>query len=77
MHPGKYPGVLRPSGDQINSGGLYTAVTQYIGQLYHIPANLIERPGKQVAQIMGKKLAGGYPGFFAQALHLCPNLPPR
>ena len=48
--------VFCAGGDEIDSGRLNRGVSQYIGQFSHIPAHLIECPGKEMSQVVGKHL---------------------
>ena len=66
--------MLRAGGEQVDPGGLDGGVAQYIGQLDHIPAGLVEGSGKQVAQVMGKHLAVCHSGLPAHRFHLRPHL---
>ena len=55
------PGMLGAGGDEVDAGGLDAGVAQHVSQLCHIPAHPVETPGKQVAQVVGKDLAGATP----------------
>ena len=45
-------------GDQVDARGIDGTVTEYISQLRHVPADVIEAAGKQVAQVVGKYFSG-------------------
>ena len=74
--PLQCPGVFRAGGDEVDAGGLDGAVAQHVRQLRHVPADLVERPGEQVAQVVGEDLGGLHPRPGAQGLHLRPDLFP-
>ena len=57
----------------INSRGIDTAVTEYIGEAYNIFFYAVKYPGKQMAQIVWIDLFGRHICFFAQAFHLSPD----
>ena len=63
-------GVFRPGGYEVNAGGLDGTVAQHIRQLDHVPADLVERAGEQMPQVVGEHLAGRHLGFGADRLHL-------
>lgn len=46
------PDILVAGGSQVNPGGFYAGVAQHIRQLHHVPANLVERLGEEVAQMV-------------------------
>ena len=68
--------MLGSGGDEVDAGGFDAAVAQYIGQFRHIPADLVKRPGEQVAQVVGEHFGGRDPRLFTDGLHLCPDLFP-
>ena len=74
-HPFHLSDMLRFGGDEIEPGCFNTGMAQHIRQLCHIPANPIEGLGKQVPQIVRKYLGRHNSRFFAQRLHLRPDLP--
>ena len=63
-------------GDQVDARGIDGTVTEYISQLRHVPADVIEAAGKQVAQVVGKYFSGFHVGHTAQLLHFQPDLFP-
>ena len=67
--------MLGAGGDEVDAGGLDAGVAQHVSQLCHIPAHPVETPGKQVAQVVGKDLAGFHSRLCTQSLHLRPDLP--
>ena len=71
-----FPAVFQAGGHDIDSGGVHAAVAQNVRQLGNVLFQTIEGSGEQLAQIVGKHLAGLHPGFFAQSLHLRPNIAP-
>ena len=68
------PNILVAGGGQIDPSGFHAGVSQHIRQLHHIPADLVKRPGKEVAQVVGKHLGRRHPRPFADGLHLRPDL---
>lgn len=66
--------VLRASGDDVEPGRLNTRMTEKIGQLGDILFQLIKRPGKQMAQVMGKHLFRRDPCFRTQRFHGAPDI---
>ena len=68
------PHVFGAGGDKVDPRGLDTAVAKNVGQAGHIPANLVEGPGEQVAEIVRENLPRLHAGLFADGLHLRPNL---
>lgn len=66
--------MFRPGGNKVNAGGFDAGMAQYIGQLDHIPASLVESPGEEVPQIVGEHFLFRYPGFLTKSFHLRPNL---
>ena len=64
------------SGHDIDSCCVDAAVSQNIGQFGDLFLNTVKSPGKQLAQIVGKHLAGFYSGFLAEGFHLRPNIAP-
>ena len=59
------PGMLGAGGDEVDAGGFDGTVSQHIRQMRQIFFNGIERPGKQMPQIMGKYLSGLHSRMFA------------
>lgn len=57
----QYSGVLLSRGDKVDACGFNRRMTQYIGQLCHIPAYPEKRPSEQVTKIMGEYFGGRYP----------------
>ena len=47
-------GVFYAGRDEVNAGGLNTGVPQHIRQFCHIPTGSVERPGKQMPQVVGE-----------------------
>ena len=66
--------ILNACGNEVNSGGFNAGMAQHIRKLHHVPAGFVERPGKQMAQVVGEHLGGRYPRPFEDGLHLRPNL---
>ena len=66
--------MFPPGGDEVDPGGLDGAVAQHVRQLGDVSRRLVKHPGEQMPQVVGKDLAGRHPGFFAERLHLRPNL---
>lgn len=66
--------MFHTSGDKVDSRGFDTAVAQYIRQARHIPADLVERSGEQVPEIVGEHLPRLHAGLFTDGFHLRPNL---
>ena len=66
--PLQQAGVFRAGGDEIDPGGLDATVAQHIGQFRHIPADLVKRPGEQVAQVVGEHFGGRDPCLFTDGL---------
>ena len=63
-------------GHNIDSCCVDAAVSQNIGQFGDLFLNTVKSPGKQLAQIVGKHLAGFYSGCLAEGFHLRPNIAP-
>lgn len=61
-------------GNEIDPGGVDGAVTQYVGQLRHVPADAVETAGEQMPQVVGEHLSGFHIGHAAQLLHFQPDL---
>lgn len=60
----------------IDAGRFDAGMTQQVRQLGKIFFDLIEGPGKQVPQVVGKDLFLRHTGLFAQGLHLFPDRDP-
>lgn len=67
-------GMLGAGGDEVDPGGLHAGVPQHVGKLRHVPAGLVEDPGEEMAQVVGKDLADRHPRRPGVALHLRPQL---
>ena len=63
--------------NQVNPCGFDAGVAEHVGQARHIVADAVERDRKQVPQVMREHLARRDACFFAECLHLRPNLLPR
>ena len=74
MHPLQKPAVLGAGGADVDARGVDAAVSQQVGQLRQILVQPVERPGEQVAEVMGKHLLVGDTGGAAQRLHLPPDV---
>lgn len=70
------PPMLCPTGNNINSGRINTAVPQNIRQTGNIFIYRIETPGKQMAKIMRKYFLCIHPRIPAQVLHHFPYITP-
>ena len=66
--------VLGTGGADVNAGGVDAAVTQQVRQLGQVTLQPVERPGEQVAQVVGEYLRAVHPGIAAQRFHLTPNV---
>ena len=66
--------MLGAGGNDINSGCVYAAVTENIGELGNIFFNPVKYPRKQVAQVMRKDLLRVDIRLFTQSLHLAPYI---
>ena len=66
--------MLHTGGDEIDACGFDAAVPEDIGQPCYIPADLVERPGEQMPEIVGKHLPGLHTRLFTDGFHLRPNL---
>ena len=60
--------------DDIDSCGVYTAVTENIGKFCNILFNAIEYPCEQMAEIVRKDLLGIYSRFIAKCFHFPPDI---
>lgn len=65
--------VFQASSHNINPRGIDAAVAQHVRQLRDVFFYGVKGPGKKLAQIVGKDLAGLDPGGGAQALHPPPD----
>ena len=70
------PPVLGSGRDEIDPGGRKAGVAQDVRQFDNVPGRPVERPGEQVAQVVGEDLPGGDARLFAEGFHLRPNLFP-
>ena len=66
--------VFGAGGDNINSCGVDTAMTENICELCNILFNTIESAGEQVAQIVWKDLLRIYSRLLTKAFHFPPNV---
>lgn len=53
--------MLDASTHNVDPGGVDAAVAQNVRQLGNVLFNAVKRPGEQLAQIVGKDLAGLHP----------------
>ena len=56
-----FSAVLGAGGHDVNACGVDAAVAQNVRQLGNVLFNAVKRPGEQLAQIVGKDLAGLHP----------------
>ena len=68
--------MLHTCGHDIDPGGVDAAVPQNICQLGNVLFNAVKRPGEQLAQIVGKDLAGLHPRRFTELFHIRPDITP-
>ena len=61
-HALKASAVFGAGGAYVDAGSVDAAVTQQIGQLGQVLVQAVERPGKQVAEVVGEYLLVGDPG---------------
>ena len=61
-------------GDNINSCGVDTAVSENIGELGNIFFDTVKGTCEQVTKIMGKHLLWIYPRLLTKAFHFTPNV---
>lgn len=66
--------MLGAGSQKVDAGGVNAAVAEYVGQLGHILAGLIEGLGKQVAEVVWEYFRRRYPRLVAQCFHFSPNL---
>ena len=66
--------MLGTGGADVDARGVDAAVSQQIRQLRQIAVQPVERPGEQVAEVVGKHLLVGYPGGTAEGFHLPPDV---
>ncbi len=66
--------MLHAGGDKIDACGLNAGVAQHVCQLGDILINAVERPGKQVPQIVGEYFRFLHSRLFAQRLEFRPDL---
>lgn len=59
--PFDFPAMLDASTHNVDPGGVDAAVAQNVRQLGNVLFNAVKRPGEQLAQIVGKDLAGLHP----------------
>ena len=74
--PLNFSPVLGSGGHDVDAGGVDAAVAQNVGQLGDVLFNAVEGAGEQLAEIVGKDLAGLHVGLLAQGFHLCPDIAP-
>ena len=71
-----FPTMLCAGRHNIDSGSIYTAVSQKIRQFRYILFNSVKGAGKKFSQIVWKHLALFHPGSLTQLFHLKPNITP-
>lgn len=62
--------------DNIDSGRVYTAMAEDVGELGDVFLDPVERSGKQVPEIMQKDFSGVDVRFLTELLHLTPYIRP-
>ena len=60
--------------DGVNAGGICIAVAKDIRKMSQVVMHGIMRACEQMAQVMGKHLAAGYPCLAAQLFHALPDI---
>lgn len=65
--------MLGAGGNDVEAGGVDARMPQKIGQLGDVLFLLVEDPGKEMAQVVGKHLALIHPRRPTKGLHLPPN----
>lgn len=74
------PHMFHPSamfiagGNDVNTGGIDTAVTENVGELGNVLFNVVKNTSEQVAQIVGKHLLWIYPRLLTKVFHFSPNV---
>ena len=66
--------MLNARGDQVNARCFDAAVPQDVRQLHDVPAGAIERPRKEMAQIVWEYLRRIHASLLAERLHFRPDL---
>lgn len=74
--PFDFPAMLDASTHNVDPGGVDAAVAQNVRQLGNVLFNAVKRPGEQLAQIVGKDLAGLHPRRFTELFHIRPDITP-
>ena len=66
--------MFRAGGNDINAGGVNTAVTEDVGKLGDVLFNTVKGTCEQVTKIMRKYLLRIYSRLLAKAFHFSPNI---
>lgn len=61
-------------GNDVNTGGVDTAVTENIGELGNILFNAVKHPCEQMAEVMWEHLLRIYACLLAKPFHLPPDI---
>ena len=71
-----FPAMLSAGAHNIDPCGVNATVPQDVRQFGDVLFNTIEGPGEQLAQIVGKHLAGLHTRCFAELFHIRPDVAP-
>lgn len=61
-------------GDDINSRGIYTAMSENISELGNVLFDAVECTGKQMTKIVREYLISRYPCLLTQCFHFTPDV---